>query len=86
MIGAKIIMEYIKSQNKEKYKEEMAELYYKGPQLIKNPKAEIKSFYGVTIAGLILAGIGLFLATYGLVNTLIKQQLNGSAVVFFVVI
>ena len=86
MIGAKIIMEYIKSQNKEKYKEEMAELYYKGPQLIKNPKAEIKSFYGVTITGLILAGIGLFLATYGLVNTLIKQQLNGSAVVFFVVI
>ena len=79
-------MEYIKSQNKEKYREEMAELYYKGPQLIKNPKAEIKSFYGATIAGLFLSGIGLFLVTYGLVDTLLKKQFNGSAVVFFVVI
>ena len=79
-------MEYLKSQNKEKYKEEMEELYFKGAQLIKDPNSEIKSFYGVTVAGLLLAGIGLFLVTFGLVSTLIKKQLNVSAVVFFVVI
>ena len=52
-------MEYLKSQNKEKYKEEMADLFFKSAQLIKNPKAELKSYYGVAIAELILAGIGL---------------------------
>ena len=78
-------MEYFKSQNKEKYKEEMADLFFKSAQLIKNPKAELKSFYGVAIAELILAGIGIFLVTVGLVLTLIRNQLNGSAVAFFVV-
>ena len=78
-------MEYFKSQNKEKYKEEMADLFFKSAQLIKNPKAELKSFYGVAIAELILAGIGIFLVTVGLLLTLIRNQLNGSAVAFFVV-
>ena len=78
-------MEYIKSQNKEKYKEEMADLFFRSAQLIKNPKAELKSYYGVAIAELILAGIGLFLLTVGLLLTLLRNQLNGSAVAFFVV-
>lgn len=80
-----IIMEYLKSQNKEKYKEEMADLFFKSAQLIKNPKGELKSFYGATIAGAILAGAGLFLTTSGLLLTLLRKQLNGSAVVFFIV-
>ena len=54
-------MEYLKSQNKEKYKEEMADLFFKSAQLIKDPKGEPKSFYGAAIAGAILAGAGLFL-------------------------
>ena len=78
-------MEYLKSQNKEKYKEEMADLFFRSAQLIKNPKAELKSYYGVAIAELILAGIGLFLLTVGLLLTLLRNQLNGSAVAFFVV-
>ena len=78
-------MEYLKSQNKEKCKEEMADLFFKSAQLIKNPKGELKSFYGATIAGAILAGTGLFLTTVGLLLTLLRKQLNGSAVVFFVV-
>ena len=80
-----IIMEYLKSQNKEKYKEEMADLFFRSAQLIKNPKAELKSYYGVAIAELILAGIGLFLLTVGLLLTLLRNQLDGSAVAFFVV-
>ena len=80
-----IIMEYLKSQNKEKCKEEMADLFFKSTQLIKNPKGELKSFYGATIAGTILAGAGLFLTTSGLLLTLLRKQLNGSAVVFFIV-
>ena len=59
-------MEYLKSQNKEKYKEEMADLFFKSAQLIKNPKAELK-------------------LTVGLLLTLLRNQLNGSAVAFFVV-
>ena len=78
-------MEYLKSQNKEKYREEMADLFLNSTRLIKNPKAEIKSFYGVTIAGLLLVGIGLFLLTYGLTDTLIRKQFNGSAAAFFIV-
>ena len=78
-------MEYIKSQNKEKYREEMADLFLNSTRLIKNPKTEIKSFYGVTVAGLLLVGIGLFLLTYGLTDTLIKKQFNGSAAAFFIV-
>lgn len=80
-----IIMEYFKSQNKEKYKEEMADLFFKSAQLIKNPKGELKSFYGATIAGAILTGTGLFLTTAGLLLTLLRKQLNGSAVAFFIV-
>ena len=78
-------MEYLKSQNKEKYKEEMADLFFKSAQLIKDPKGEPKSFYGAAIAGAILAGAGLFLTTFGLVSTLIKKQVNVSATVFFIV-
>ena len=78
-------MEYLKSQNKEKYKEEMADLLFKSAQLIKNPKGELKSFYGATIGGVILAGTGLFLVTFGLISTLIKKQVNASATVFFFV-
>jgi hypothetical protein len=78
-------MEYLKSQNKEKYKEEMADLFFKSAQLIKDPKGEPKSFYGAAIAGAILAGAGLFLTTFGLVSTLIKKQVNVYATVFFIV-
>lgn len=78
-------MEYLKSQNKEKYKEEMADLLFKRAQLIKDPKGELKSFYGATIGGAILAGTGLFLVTFGLISTLIKKQVNASATVFFIV-
>ena len=78
-------MEYLKSQNKDKCKEEMADLFFKSAQLIKNPKAELKSFYGATIAGAILAGAGLFLLTFGLISSLIKKQVNVSATVFFIV-
>ena len=78
-------MEYLKSQNKEKYKEEMADLLFKRAQLIKDPKGELKSYYGATIGGAILAGTGLFLVTFGLISTLIKKQVNASATVFFIV-
>ena len=85
MISEGIIMEYLKAQDKEKYREEMSDLFLKSAQLIKDPKGEPKSFYGAAIGGAILAGAGLFLLTFGLVSTLIKKQLNGSAVAFFVV-
>ena len=84
-MSLEIIVEYLKSQNKEKYREEMADLFFKNAQLIKDPKGELKSFYGATIAGAILAGAGLFLLTFGLISTLIKKQVNVSAAVFFIV-
>ena len=48
-------MEYLKAQDKEKYREEMSDLFLKSAQLIKDPKGEPKSFYGAAIAGAIVA-------------------------------
>lgn len=78
-------MEFLKSQNKEKYREEMADLFFKSVQHIKDPKAEPKSFLGATKGGLILSGVGLFLLTFGLVYTLSRKQINGAAIAFFVI-
>ena len=79
-------MEYIKSQNPEKYKLELAELAVNGGTLIKNPKGELKSVYGLATASTILAGCGLFLTTFGLVDTLISGKFTWSAALFFIVI
>ena len=75
----------LKITEQRKIQKEMADLFFKSAQLIKNPKGELKSFYGATIAGAILAGAGLFLTTSGLLLTLLRKQLIGSAVVFFIV-
>ena len=79
-------MEYIRSQNEEEYKKEMADLYLTGARLVKNPKAEIKSSHSLTIAGLLLSGIGLFLVTFGLIDTLLRGKFTASAAVFFIFI